>query len=125
MKTVYEILRELIENQNWESVDDIANNHLPSGSGIDCGCQIDHEESTPDELVIHVPYHHMSGCGYYVGWSHSTIHVKRIPGQPYVDMETHTTWGSVPEECRWNHKDYLEETIYCALEETIPSPVIS
>lgn len=43
--------------------------YLPYGSGIDSGCEIDIEKSTPDKIVITFGFHHMDENGYYDGWT--------------------------------------------------------
>ena len=46
---------------------------LPSGSGIDSGCQIDLGRSKPDRLVLTLGYHHMNQDGYYTTWTHHDV----------------------------------------------------
>ena len=41
---------------------------LPSGSGIDCGMQIDIENSTRNEVILTGDYHYMDEHGFYAGW---------------------------------------------------------
>ncbi len=50
--------------------------HLPSGSGIDSGCKIDLNKSTPEKMVFSVPFHHMDENGYYCGWTTYILTVK-------------------------------------------------
>jgi hypothetical protein len=72
---------EKTENWDWfsrheEKIDDMARNHLPSGSGIDSGCTIDMEKSNGDRIVIDSSYHTMSDMGYYGRWIDFTVTVK-------------------------------------------------
>jgi hypothetical protein len=43
--------------------------HLPHGSGLDCGVIFNFDESTPDKLVFMADFHHINDSGYYDGWS--------------------------------------------------------
>jgi hypothetical protein len=46
---------------------------LPSGSGIDCGTEVD-QRSTADRIVLTLSFHHMNESGMYSGWtSHEII----------------------------------------------------
>lgn len=45
------------------------NKELPSGSGIDAGCEIHLEKSRPERIVIAFGFHHMDEGGYYDGWT--------------------------------------------------------
>ena len=56
-------------------VEDLVCEHMPSGSGWDCGTTLDIGESTKDKLVFFGSYHHMDE-GTYCGWSSWTITVK-------------------------------------------------
>lgn len=57
----------------WASLlDAIEANLLPSGSGFDNGTKIDREATNPKRISLRVEYHHMTGTGFYDGWtSHS------------------------------------------------------
>ena len=46
--------------------------HLPSGSGVDCGTKLDLDKSTPNKLVFTFGFHHMNEGGYYDGWTEHT-----------------------------------------------------
>jgi len=48
----------------------------PSGSGIDCGTELDLENSTSERLVFTLSFHHMNEHGSYDGWSNHEIVVK-------------------------------------------------
>jgi hypothetical protein len=52
---------------------------LPSGSGIDCGCEIDVANSSSKKVVITFSFHHMNEDGYYDGWTdHKLIVTPRL-----------------------------------------------
>ena len=66
------------ENQSsWESrwaerIEYMCKEHLPHGSGIDCGVELDMDKSKPNRLVFTLGFHNMDANGYYAGWSHYT-----------------------------------------------------
>ena len=61
-------------HRHHESLDEIEGEYLPSGSGIDSGCTIDRDKSTPQKIVIQSGYHRMNGdSGMYDGWFHFTV----------------------------------------------------
>ncbi len=66
-------------NREWldrhtASMEYLAKNYLPSGSGIDCGTKLDLDASKPNRLVFTFSFHHMNECGMYDGWTeHSLI----------------------------------------------------
>ena len=55
-----------------EVLEDIMRNKLPSGSGIDAGTKLD-DDSTPNRLIFHVPFHHLNDAGYYDGWTQHRV----------------------------------------------------
>ena len=92
-------------------IGDLAENHLPHGSGFDSGTTVDLDKSTRDRIVLHTSYHHMNEGGYYDGWTEHDVIVKpaflngfelRITGRD-----------------RDNWKDYAYEVFDCALSEAI------
>jgi hypothetical protein len=61
-------------NKHLERFDALVKEHMPHGSGFDCGTSFDEDNSTPNRLVFHASFHHMNNNGYYDGWtSHSII----------------------------------------------------
>jgi hypothetical protein len=46
---------------------------LPSGSGIDCGTELDRAACKPGKLVFTFSYHHMNEAGMYDGWTEHTL----------------------------------------------------
>lgn len=61
------------ENRHYNSLVKLANDFLPSGSGIDSGCQINLDESTPDKIILNSAYHAMDEDGFYCGWIHFSV----------------------------------------------------
>lgn len=58
----------------WESdaraeLADIESDHLPNGSGFDCGTRIIIDESSDSRIVLATDFHHMNENGYYDGWT--------------------------------------------------------
>lgn len=65
-------------NHEWENtwkqqIRWFERNHLPHGSGIDSGAEIDIDKSHAEKLVIHTGFHHMNTDGYYDVWTYHTI----------------------------------------------------
>lgn len=61
----------------WDTrIEHLVKNHLPAGSGFDCGTQFLTEESGRDKLRFKTSFHHVSEHGYYCGWSEHTVTVK-------------------------------------------------
>ena len=80
---VYKRLARLIDtyqhtNQEWcdiatDRINKITDEVLPSGSGLDAGCIVDLDKSTPNKIVIETSFHHMNDVGYYTKWTDHTI----------------------------------------------------
>lgn len=54
----------------------IVKEHMPSGSGFDCGTAFDFDKSKRDKLIFTTQFHHTDANGYYQGWSEHTITVR-------------------------------------------------
>lgn len=68
-------------NNEWElkhkdTIKQLVNQFLPSGSGWDNATTFDFDASTGDKLVFYGSFHHMDENGYYDGWTDHTITVK-------------------------------------------------
>lgn len=62
------------ESRHAESIESLVRDHMPSGSGFDCGTKFDFDASRPDRLVFTTSFHHMDDSGSYDGWTdHSVI----------------------------------------------------
>lgn len=75
-------------------------NEMPSGSGWDCGTEIDLSESTANKLVLTGSYHHMDDAGGYDGWTEHKIIITpslcfnydmRITGRDRNGIKEHLT----------------------------------
>ena len=93
--------------------EEIAANHLPSGSGIDAGTKIDWDKSTPEKLVLIAPFHHMDERGCYAGWSEHSVVVRASLA---FGLDIRVTGRN-----RNEIKDYLAETFAYALTREIES----
>ena len=54
----------------------LQDSHLPRGSGIDSGCQIDTSRTDENRLIIESSFHVMDENGFYDGWIDFTVTVK-------------------------------------------------
>lgn len=106
-------------NTKWGSKWDdliryIEKNHLPHGSGFDCGTVVIEEECVSGlKLVLKFDYHHMDEHGYYDGWTSHKVIVT-----PYFDGIGVTVKGALPRKYRHN-KEYFGDTIHYSLTSTI------
>ena len=67
-------------NSEWldrhtDTIEALVKQHLPHGSGFDCGTKIDLDASHADKLVFTTEFHHMNENGYYDGWTEHTVTV--------------------------------------------------
>ena len=58
-----------------ERISALVHEHMPSGSGLDSGTQMDCEQSHAEKLIFTTSFHHMNDDGYYDGWTDHTITV--------------------------------------------------
>ena len=94
-----------------ETISKLVHEHMPSGSGFDCGTQMDCEQSHAEKLVLTTSFHHMNSDGYYDGWTEHTIVVTpsfsgfnlRISGRDRNDI-----------------KDYIHDVFSHALKTELP-----
>lgn len=124
-KPIYQELASLIAarqnciksgNHDWnhnhtQRMHDICKNHLPSGSGIDCGTKIDLDSSHAEKIVFQVEFHHMDEHGGYDGW---TTHQVIVTPSLAFGFNLKLTGGD-----RNQIKDYLAETYNYALKQLI------
>ena len=59
--------------KHTETLESIARDHLPRGSGFDSGSTIDVDRSTAERIVINTAYHHMDDGGCYDGWTEHDV----------------------------------------------------
>ena len=68
-------------NNEWQSnhsetLERIAKDYLPSGSGIDNGTTIDIDATSFTKIVLETSFHHMDEYGGYDGWTSHKITIK-------------------------------------------------
>jgi hypothetical protein len=89
----------------------LINSHMPSGSGIDIGTNLDSKKTREDRLVFNISFHHMDEHGAYDGWTDHQVIVTpsltseftlRITGKDRNDI-----------------KEYLYETFAYALKQDV------
>lgn len=103
----------------WEAVwqdrlEYLAKNHMPSGSGFDCGTRVMLDECSRNKLVFITDYHHMDQHGGYSGWTTHKITIRPsfIHGFDIV----------VGGRDRNDTKDYIAETMAVALKREVEMP---
>lgn len=90
--------------------------YLPSGSGFDCGTELDLAKSLSNKLVFQTEFHHMTNVGFYDGWSSATITVKPL----FEGFDVQISTRNLP---RWEDKfsfvGFLAETFCACLEQEL------
>lgn len=86
-KPLYTVLAHLVQarqncinsgNAEWlakheERIVALVKEHMPSGSGIDSGVDIELDECTENKIVFYTSFHHMNDGGMYDGWTEHRI----------------------------------------------------
>jgi len=62
-------------DKHKDAIESLVSEHMPSGSGFDCGTALDYDESHAEKLVFTTSFRHMNDTGYYDGWTEHTITV--------------------------------------------------
>lgn len=75
IRAISEALQWVDSDFQQEMIEDLQK-LLPSGSGIDSGCEIDLVKSTRNKIKIHFGFHHMNESGMYAGWTEHTLTVE-------------------------------------------------
>lgn len=99
------------KNIHQDNVEQIVRDFLPSGAGWDSGTKLDWESSTSEKLVFCGGFHHMTGDGYYDGWTDHAIIVKPSLASDFSLRITGPDRNDI--------KDYLYEMFDCALHQEI------
>jgi len=92
-------------DKHMDRIEQLTNNYLPHGSGLDGTVEVVLEESKPDKIVIFAEYHHMDRYGYYDGWTEHKIIVRptfgsfdiRVTGRNRNDIKSYL--GDLFAEC--------------------------
>lgn len=98
-------------DRHAETIQQLIENHMPSGSGFDNGPGFDWEASNPNKLVFHTSFHHMDDDGMYDGWTDHTVTI--VPSLAY-GFEIRVSGRD-----RNKIKDYIAECFNSALEQMI------
>jgi hypothetical protein len=98
----------LIWRESWkDEIYKLVKNHMPSGSGIDSGVELDFEKSTGEKLVFNTSYHHMNEVGMYDGWTEHQVIV--------TASLVHGITLRITGRNRNDIKDYLHDVFHEAL----------
>jgi hypothetical protein len=97
-------------HRHREALDYIADNHLPSGSGVDNGTKIDFDASTGDRIVLQSSYHRMNENGFYCEWIDFTVTITPSLFLRYR-MSIKGRFGR-----HQDIKEYLEDDFGCCLD---------
>jgi hypothetical protein len=93
-----------------EKIEELINNYIPSGSGLDDGVKLDYHRSNKNKLVFNTSFHHIDNNGNYTGWTDHTITVV-----PDLISDIHLGIDGIN---RNEIKPYLEELFRNALKQT-------
>lgn len=91
---------------HYETLKMIEKEHLPHGSGIDSGCEIDIDKSNGGKVIINTSFHHMDENGFYDGWTEHNV----IVTPSFYGFHTKVTGKD-----KNMIKDYLVDEFYDAL----------
>ena len=99
------------QNDEWlerhtDTIKQLVDSFMPSGSGWDCGTKIDLDASHGEKLVFYGSFHHMNDVGYYDGWTEHTVVV--TPSFSGLNLR-------ISGRNRNEIKDHLYEKFDCAL----------
>lgn len=98
-------------HKHEETISKLVHERMPSGSGFDCGTQMDCSQSHAEKLVFTTSFHHMNDAGYYDGWTEHTIVV--TPSFSGFNLR-------ISGRNRNNIKDYIHDVFSQALKTELP-----
>lgn len=103
---------EVVKHNALNAINDILDDNLPHGSGIDSGVKLDFELSKANHVVFRFSFHHLNADGYYIGWSHHYLHV--TPSFIYgIELTIKTKISDLTKELKEavkDNEDYLYQT---------------
>jgi len=76
MNNCIAVKNEIWEHRHRETISQIEANDLPSGSGINSGCEIDLSNTTKDKVIIKTSFHHMDEHGGYDEWTEHNVTIR-------------------------------------------------
>lgn len=110
-------------NEAWEGkhsarLQELVQDHLPSGSGFDSGTAFVPEESTEDRLVFRSSYHLRDENGYYDGWIDFNVIVQPAFAPPGFTLRVVGPFSRL-RRAYADIKNYIVEEFYSCLQEEI------
>lgn len=93
-----------------DAIDAIMREHMPRGSGFDCGTEFDvweHVDNWRDKLVFSTSFHHMNETGYYDGWTDHKVIVSPSLSHGFTLRVTGRDRNGI--------KEYIADTFHNAL----------
>jgi len=101
----------LWEDNHFDSIQNIIDEYLPSGSGIDSNTTLDFDASKKEKLVLNSSYHVMNDTGYYNGWIDYRVII--TPSLQFgFDIKIVGNFGKYRDDLY----EYLIEVYSCALD---------
>jgi hypothetical protein len=93
-----------LKQASHDAIQEIQDEWLPSGGGIDAWCQVDLDKSHADRIVLTVSFHHMSEHGCYDGWSNYRVTLRpSFEGSPRITITGRDRNGV---------KDHIADTLH-------------
>ena len=100
-------------------IEQFADQHLPSGSGIDAGTKVIIHECNIRQIVLTCGYHSMDpDNGMYNGWVHFEFKLKASFTPPFRMLTIMSNDSMDDDEYEFQcdgHKEYVDDTMYNAL----------
>ena len=120
-----EYIRKDKDGNLWEDIHEdnilaLIKEQLPSGSGIDCGVNIDFDKSNGEKLVLTADYHCMDEHGGYAGWIKFKV---VVTSSLQSNFNLNITGNFSSNKNAYGLKDYLYEIFNYALNEEVKEVV--
>lgn len=101
------------KHKHMDTAEALVKQHMPSGSGIDSGTQLDWSKSTGNRLTFTLGFHHMHEHGFYDGWTYHNCIVTPSLADAFTLRITGRDRNQV--------KDYLYDVYDQALRALVPA----
>jgi len=102
-------------------IENVIENHFPSGSGFDAGCTINLDNPKSTKLIIDIPFHCMNEDGYYDGWLYPSLII--TPSLTY-DYDVRINWRSYNGKYKFLLNEYFLDTFSFLLDQEIEYEMI-
>ena len=108
MRYLFEEINSQFNFRDFDKLEKLVENNLPSGSGFDSGTEfIENESEWNKKLVFKTSFHHLNENGYYIKWTdHKIIITPRFSG---IDIK-------VTGQNYNNIKEYISEMFLISLD---------